>query len=80
MDAESLIAPAEEDVEADEEVVINEGEDVEVEPMKIAKDPGQPTRRQVEEHRKFHIPFILSLPVSLKRSKPIQWCLPSVKT
>jgi len=57
VDAESLIAPAEEDVEADEEVVINEGEDVEVEPMKIAKDPGQPTRRQVEEHRKFHIPF-----------------------
>ena len=28
VDAESLIAPAEEDVEADEEVVINEGEDV----------------------------------------------------
>ncbi len=25
--------------------------------MKMAKDPGQPTTRQVEEHRKFHIPF-----------------------
>ncbi len=57
VDAESLIAPAEEDVKADEEVVINEGDDVEVEPMKMAKDPGQPTKRQVEEHRKFHILF-----------------------
>ncbi len=57
MDAESLIAPVQDDVKADEEVVINEGGDVEVEPMKMAKDPGQPTQRQVEEHRKFHIPF-----------------------
>ncbi len=36
VDAESLIAPAEEDVKADEEVVINEGDDVEVEPLKMA--------------------------------------------
>ncbi len=56
-DVDSLIAPAEEDVEAEREVMINEGDDEEVEPMKIAKDPGQPTVRQIEEHRKFHIPF-----------------------
>ena len=59
VDMDSLIAPNEEDVDGDEEVTINEGEelDYEPEPMKMAKDPGQPTTRQIEEHRKFHIPF-----------------------
>ncbi len=59
VDTESLVAPNEEDVEANAEIVIDDGNEEELEPMKIAKDPGQPTQRQIEEHRKLHLPFRL---------------------
>ena len=55
---ERLVAPNEEDVADNEEVMIEEGLDVEVEPLKVAPDPGRPTARQVEEHRRTgHIPY-----------------------
>ncbi len=38
------------------EIRIDDGSD-EVEAVKIAPDPGQPTRRQVEEHRMTHWPY-----------------------
>ena len=50
---EKLVAPAEEDVGDDEEVQIQEV----IEPMCTAPDPGQPTYRQVTEHRRTHIPY-----------------------
>ena len=40
-----------------EEISIQEGEDAEVEPVKVATDPGRPTESQIEEHRMTHIPF-----------------------
>ncbi len=56
--SERLLAPTNEDVEDNEEVMIKEGLDTEVEPLKLAPDPGRPTARQVEEHRRCgHIPY-----------------------
>jgi len=55
---ERLVAPTEEDVAENEEVLIKEELDTEVEPLKLAPDPGRPTTRQVEEHRRVgHIPY-----------------------
>ncbi len=49
------MAPAEDDVGEMEEVHIEE----ETEPMRMAPDPGQPTARQVEDHRRSHLPYRL---------------------
>ena len=46
-----------EDGEDGEEISIEAGNDTEVEPVRIAADPGKPTDRQIEEHRMTHIPF-----------------------
>ncbi len=54
---ESLVAPAEEDVGEDEEVKIQEEQEVEIDKLKHAADPGQPTQRQIDEHRRTHLPF-----------------------
>ncbi len=52
-----LVAPAEDD-EAEGVIEIeDEQEDIQV--PKTAADPGQPTQRQVEDHRRFHIPYRL---------------------
>ncbi len=53
------MAPTEEDVAVDEEVRIQEEQDVEVEPLRAARDPGQPTASQVEMHRRTHLPYRL---------------------
>ena len=50
------MAPTDEDVTVEEEVQIEE-ETTEVEVPRAAPDPGQPTARQIEEHRKLHLPF-----------------------
>ncbi len=54
---EGLVAPTEEDVEDNQEIRIEEenGDDVEI--PKMAKDPGQPTARQVGEHKIVHVPY-----------------------
>ncbi len=46
-----------EEGEEGEEISIEAGNDTEVEPVKVAADPGEPTDRQIEEHRMTHIPF-----------------------
>ena len=51
-----MIARTEDDVGQNVEVQIDGGSD-EVEPIKHAIDPGQPTATQVEDHRKTHLPF-----------------------
>ncbi len=52
-----LVAPAEDD-EAEGVIEIeDEQEDIQV--PRTAADPGQPTLRQVEDHRRFHIPYRL---------------------
>ena len=56
---DSLVAPAEDEVAAGDEVTINDGEDEETEPIKRALDPGKPTPAQVEAHRITHIPLRL---------------------
>ena len=56
---ESLVAPAEDDVADNEEIQIKDEADTEVERLKHAVDPGQPTSKQIEEHRKTHLPFRL---------------------
>ena len=40
-----------------EEMAVGEEQPVEVEPLRQAKDPGQPTRQQVADHRITHVPF-----------------------
>ena len=55
---ERLLAPLEGDVGENQEVRIKEEhEDEEIERLKHLPDPGRPTGRQVEEHRKTHLPF-----------------------
>ncbi len=56
---ETLVAPAEEDVDGDEEVQIQEETETEVERLRHAVDPGQPTSKQIELHRRSHLPFRL---------------------
>ncbi len=51
-----MVAPTEDDVAEDSEVRINESSD-EVEPLKHAADPGDPTVKQVGQHRITHIPY-----------------------
>ena len=46
-----------EDVAEGEEVLIRDEIDEEVDPIKMAPDPGKPTERQIEEHRRIHLPF-----------------------
>ena len=46
-----------EDVAEGEEVRIDGDIDGEIEPVKMATDPGKPTERQVEEHRRTHLPY-----------------------
>ncbi len=53
---EKLVAPAVEE-DAGEEITIEEERSDEVERLKVAPDPGQPTLKQLELHRITHIPF-----------------------
>ena len=52
---EKLVAPAVEE-DAGEEITIEEERSDEVERLKVAPDPGQPTSKQVELHRITHNP------------------------
>ena len=51
------MAPTEDEIAVDEEVHIKEELDTETESLKQARDPGQPTARQVEDHRRTHVPY-----------------------
>ena len=53
---EKLVAPTMEDEDGGE-AHIEDDVDEEVEPVKAAPDPGQPSDKQVEEHRRTHIPY-----------------------
>ncbi len=53
----TLVAPTEDEIAVDEDVQIKEELDMETESLKQARDPGQPTARQVEEHRRTHVPY-----------------------
>ena len=60
MSSRGLMASAEEaEDDEPEEVQIEEERDADVEPLKTAPDPGQPTERQLEDHRRTHVPFRL---------------------
>ncbi len=59
MQVESLVAPTEEDVGDEEEIEIKDEGEMEVENLKHAVDPGQPTSKQIEEHRETHLPYRL---------------------
>jgi hypothetical protein len=49
-----------EDVEVNEDVNIKDELEIEVENIKMARDPGQPTAKQIEEHRRGgHLPYRL---------------------
>ena len=64
----ALLAPAEDELFFGDEIHIKDDgdfDDGEVEPVKMAPDPGQPTAKQVEEHRLTH---------SLYRSW-CKWCV-----
>ncbi len=51
-----LLSPLEETLE-DQEIAIKEESD-ETEPLKMSPDPGQPTEKQLEEHRaRGHVPY-----------------------
>ena len=52
-----MIAPAEDEQE-EGEITIEDGE-TELEPVKMAPDPGQPTAKQLEDHRRVHLPYRL---------------------
>ena len=39
------------------ELEIDEGNESDVKPVKLAPDPGKPTEKQVDEHRHSHLPF-----------------------
>ena len=56
---EKLVAPATEEEAEGAEVNIEDDIDEEVEPVKMAPDPGQPSEKQVEDHRRAHIPYRL---------------------
>ena len=58
----ALLAPADDELWGDEIRIKDDGE---IEPVKMAQDPGQPTAKQVEEHRLTH---------SLYRSW-CKWCV-----
>ncbi len=47
------------DVEAEEEIRIEDEQDTEVEPVRTIPDPGKPTAREIELHRMTHLPFRL---------------------
>ena len=51
-----MIAPTEEDVGPENEVSVD-GNGEETEPVRHAADPGAPSKKQVGEHRKTHIPY-----------------------
>ncbi len=53
-----LVAPAGDEA-AEGEIRIDDEQDTEVEPVKLAPDPGQPTLRQIEDHRRVHLPYRL---------------------
>jgi len=55
MGIDDMLLDIEDGKEGDE---INiEDDDEEVEPVRMAADPGKPTERQIEEHRATHLPF-----------------------
>ena len=39
------------------ELEIDEGKELDVDPVKLAPDPGKPTERQIEERRRSHFRF-----------------------
>ena len=53
-----MIAPFEEPEGRDEEISLEESEE-ETEPAAMAKDPGEPSPEDMEEHRCTHLPFRL---------------------
>ena len=53
------MAPTEDDVGNGDEITIQEEGETEVDPLRAARDPGQPTLKQVEEHRRAHLPYRL---------------------
>ena len=55
--ARAIANTEEADGDEPEEIQIEEERDADVEPIRSAPDPGQPTAKQLEEHRKTHLPF-----------------------
>ena len=58
--SDGLLAPnewADESLGGEGEMAIGEEQPAEVEPLRQAKDPGQPTRQQLADHRITHVPF-----------------------
>ncbi len=53
------MAPAEEDVAEGESIEIQDGHEAEVEAPPEPRDPGRPTKKQIEDHRRAHLPFRL---------------------
>ena len=53
-----MLANAEDEQEGGEIAIDDEVEE-ETEPIRGAQDPGQPTARQVEDHRRSHLPYRL---------------------
>ena len=56
---EVLVAPAEEDIAEGQDVEIQEEQQIEVEALPEPRDPGRPTKRQIEDHRRNHLPYRL---------------------
>ena len=54
-----LLCPTGDEVGENEEVKVQEELEEESEQVKVAVDPGQPTKKQVEEHRaRGHVPYL----------------------
>ena len=49
--------PTDDDLAIDEEIKIKDEEYIDIEPLRYARDPGQPTAAQVEIHRRTHVPY-----------------------
>ncbi len=54
-----MVAPAEEDIAEGQDVEIQEEQQAEVEALPEPRDPGCPTKRQIEDHRRNHLPYRL---------------------
>ena len=54
-----MIASTEEEKSGEDKDEVNIEHSDEVEPMRMSPDPGQPTSKQVEDHRKSHLPYRL---------------------
>jgi hypothetical protein len=54
---DELMAPIEDAAEGEDEITIQDEEEQDAEPLKVARDPKLPSEDDVECHRCSHIPF-----------------------